>query len=96
MWREDQYAEPDHLLEWRNGVSTDINALARDIAERQTGMPAYAVDDETWDAALAEAEATYQRPGPKSSLQEAISRARYLDPVEFINAYNESRNRNAI
>lgn len=68
-----------------------INALARDIAERASGMPAYLVDDETWAAALAEAEATYMPPAPKSPLQEAIDRAQYPDPVEFINAYNEAR-----
>ena len=68
-----------------------ISALARDIAERQTGIPAYLVDDETWAAALAEAEETYEPPAPKSPLQEAIDRARYPDPVEFINAYNKAR-----
>jgi hypothetical protein len=72
---------------WAEGIS----ALARDIAERASGMPAYLVDDETWAAALAEAEATYTPPTPKSPLQEAIDRARYPDPVEFINAYNEAR-----
>lgn len=70
-----------------------IDALARDIAERISGMAAYLVDDETWDAALAEAEATYVPPPPKSSLQEAIDRALYPDPVAFIEAYNEARRR---
>ena len=32
---------------------------------------------------------------PKSRLWEAIDRARYPDPVEFINAYNEARRRHA-
>ena len=58
-------------------------------------VDASVVDDETWAAALAEAESTYTPPEPKSALQEAIDRARYLDPVEFINAYNEARRRNA-
>jgi len=70
-----------------------VYALARDIAERITGMPAYEADDEIWAMAVAEAEATYQPPEPKSPLQEAIDRARYPDPVAFINAYNEMRRR---
>lgn len=53
-----------------------IDALARDIAERRTGMPAYLVDDEQWAAALAEAEATYVPPKPLSPLQEAVRKAR--------------------
>lgn len=68
-----------------------IDALARDIAERRSGVAAYLVDDETWFAALAEAEATYAPSPPKSSVQEAVDRARNLDPVKFINAYNEAR-----
>jgi hypothetical protein len=59
--------EPQH--------SSGVTQLARDIAERRTGMPAYLVDDETWDAALAEAEATYVPPKPLSPVQEAIRKA---------------------
>ena len=77
----------------RRPSTDELNALARDIAERRTGMPAYLVDDETWAAALAEAEETYEPLAPKSPLQEAIDRARHPDPVEFINAYNEARRR---
>ncbi len=69
----------------------DVYALAREIAERRTEMPAYLVDDETWAAALAEAEATYKPPALKSALQEAIDRARYPDPVASINAINKAR-----
>jgi hypothetical protein len=53
-----------------------IDALARDIAERRAGMPAYLVDDEQWASALAEAEATYEPPKPLSPLQEAVRKAR--------------------
>ena len=38
--------------------SDRFNARARDIAERQFGMPAYLIDDEAWAAAVAQAEAT--------------------------------------
>lgn len=69
-----------------------IDALARDIAERATGMPAYLADDETWAAALDEAEATYQPPKPETPIQRAIRRARgHLtgeEVVEAIKAYN--------
>lgn len=68
-----------------------VNALARNIAERMTGMPAYLVDDETWGAALDEAEATYVPPKPKTPLQAAIDSARYPDPVASIKAINEAR-----
>jgi hypothetical protein len=34
-----------------------IEERARQIAERRSGMPSYLVDDETWDAAMAEAKA---------------------------------------
>ena len=71
----------------------DIKPLAQDIAERRTGMPAYLVDDETWAAALAEAEATYVPPPAKSPLAEAIERAERVDPLAFIGAYNEMRRR---
>lgn len=71
----------------------EIEALAREIAERRTGMPAYLTDDETWFAVLAEAEATYVAPPPKSPLQEAIERAERVDPIAFIKAYNEARGR---
>ncbi len=72
-----------------------VYALAREIAERIMGMPAYEADDETWAEAMAEAEATYEslKPKKKSPLQEAIDRARHPDPVEFINVYNEARRR---
>lgn len=70
-----------------------VAALAREIAERRTGMPAYLVDDETWAAAEAEAEATYREPEPLSPLGEAVRKARSIDPVAFINAYNEARRR---
>lgn len=52
-----------------------IEALARDIAERWTGMAAYLVDDETWTSALAEAERTYVPPKPLTPLREAVRRA---------------------
>lgn len=58
-----------------------VEALARDIAERRTGMPAYLVDDETWHAAMAEAEATYVSPEPLSPLQEAIRKAQGKNPT---------------
>lgn len=69
-----------------------IDALARDIAERASGMPAYLVDDEMWAAALDEAEATYQPPKPETPIQRAVRRARGdlvgVQPVEAIKAYN--------
>lgn len=55
--------------------SDGIRALARDIAERRTGMPAYLVDDETWADALVEAQATYEPPKPLTPLQEAVRKA---------------------
>lgn len=58
-----------------------IFALARDIAERRFGMPAYLVDDEAWEAALAEAHATYVPPEPLSPLQEAIRKASGKNPT---------------
>lgn len=60
---------------------SEIDALARDIAERRTGMPAYLVDDETWESARAEAEATYEPPKPLSPLQEAIRKAEGKHPT---------------
>lgn len=39
-----------------------VDKLAREIAERRTGMPAYLVDDEGWYAAAAEAEALRSKP----------------------------------
>lgn len=72
-----------------------IRALARDIAERRTGMPAYLVDDETWAAALQEAKDTYVPPKPPSPLQEAVRKAqgRYTgeEVVSMIEAYNRGR-----
>lgn len=69
-----------------------IEALARDIAEHRTGMPAYLVDDETWGAALAEAEATYVQPEPESPIAAACRRARGdlrgEEVVQAIEAYN--------
>ena len=56
-------------------INCPVNALARNIAERISGMPAYLVDDETWAAAFAEAEATYEPPKPLSPLQEAVRKA---------------------
>lgn len=58
-----------------------IFALARDIAERRSGMPAYLVDDETWAAALDEAHATYVPPEPPSLIQEAIRKAGGRNPT---------------
>jgi hypothetical protein len=52
-----------------------VEALARDIASRRAGMPAYLVDDEQWAEAFAEAEATYVPPKPLSPLQEAVRKA---------------------
>ena len=71
--------------------SDEINALAREIVARRMWLPAYLVDDESWAAALAEAEATYEPPEPKPPLQQAIARARCVDPVAFIEAYNRGR-----
>ena len=53
-----------------------IRLLACDIMERRTGMPSYLVDDETAEAAYAEARATYVPPEPLSPLQEAVRKAR--------------------
>lgn len=59
-----------------------VYALARDIAERRTGMPAYLVDGETWAAALDEAKATYVAPEPLSPLQDAVRKASGRNPTE--------------
>lgn len=69
----------------------NIRALARDIVERRTGAPAYLCDEEMWSEALEQAKATYRAPEPLTPLQEAVRKARHLDPVEFINAYNDAR-----
>jgi hypothetical protein len=55
--------------------SEQVRLLACEIAERRTGMPSYLVDDEAWEAAMAEAEATYEPPKPLSPLQEAVRKA---------------------
>lgn len=55
--------------------SEQIRLLACEIAERHTGMPSYLVDDEAWEAAMAEAEQTYEPPEPLSPLQEAVRKA---------------------
>lgn len=83
----------DHRTPEPRRSGDPIAALARDIAEDRTGMPAYLVDDETWAAALAEAEATFREAELESPLAEAVRKARRIDPVAFINAYNEARRR---
>jgi hypothetical protein len=54
-----------------------IEAVARELAERATGIPAYLVDEETFDGWLQDAEARVARtPRPElSSLSEAVERA---------------------
>lgn len=67
------YAAPDPVA--------GIAALAREIAERETGMPAYLVDDEQWESAWAEAQATYQPPEPPPPLAEAVRKAQGKNPT---------------
>lgn len=43
--------------ERRHPHEPTVDELARDVAERWTGMPAYLVDDEIWAEATAEAAA---------------------------------------
>lgn len=58
-----------------------IRLLACEIMERRTGMPSYLVDDETADAAYAEARATYVPPAPLSQVQEAVRKASGKNPT---------------
>lgn len=58
-----------------------IRLLACEIMERRSGMPSYLVDDETADAAYAEARATYKPPEPLSPIQEAVRKASGRNPT---------------
>lgn len=59
-----------------------IRLRACEIMEQRTGRPSYMADDETADAAYAEAEATYTEPQPLSPIQDAIRRAQGRNPTE--------------
>lgn len=65
----------------RQDPSPEIRLLACAIMERRTGMPSYLVDDETAEAAYAEAEATYVPPEPLLPVQEAVRKASGRNPT---------------
>lgn len=65
-------------------MSADRDALAREIVERRTGMPAYLAPDEDWDAAVAEANDADLTPEPEpTGLAAAVQRARGQAPGQI-------------
>jgi hypothetical protein len=78
----------------REGDDTRRDALARDLAEEQTGMPAYLVNDEAWAAAVTEADeilAAKPETKPMTGLPLAIRLAKggplSTDSADQIDAY---------
>jgi hypothetical protein len=74
------------------GTTMSGSERLREAIERRTGMPAYLADDETIAAAEAEIAANPPAdPKPLHPLADAVRRARSIDPVAFINAFNAGR-----
>lgn len=77
-------SEEGTMAEKTEGRESEVAAMARALAEKATGTPAYLLDDETFDGYMQQARevvALTPPPPEPTPLQEAIRKARGDEPT---------------